>query len=151
RTLDDVIADARRLDARHLADVVAHAAGDPELVVTGFVEESEHARLQRLHDSAAAAAGIRPRAYRLGADAMPRFVALRGREARIECDRRPREQLESQNVDVEPARDAADFERARDEIEIQVARAHVGEEARQTAERILQADLAADDLAAEHV
>src|ERR671924_1705763 len=37
RALDDVVADARGLHARHLADVVAQAAGDAELLVAVVV------------------------------------------------------------------------------------------------------------------
>src|SRR5690349_17484935 len=76
RTLDDVVAIRRGLDARHLADVAAQPAADAELVVVVLVEELEHARLQCLHHATATAADVRQAADRLGADAVPRLVAL---------------------------------------------------------------------------
>src|SRR5690349_4826368 len=73
----DVVANSRGLDAGHLAHVADQLARDAELVVAVFIEESQYARLQRLHYAAAAAAHVRQAAHRLRADAMPRFVALR--------------------------------------------------------------------------
>src|SRR6185436_20928474 len=126
-------------------------ATDADLVVAVLVEELEQARLQRLHHAAAATAHVRQGTDRLCADPMPRLVALRCGEARIKGLRCPVEQLESEHVGFELAGDAADLEGLRDQSEIEIARAHVGEELRMVAERILQADVAARDATAEYL
>ncbi len=56
-----------------------------------------------------------------------------------------------QHVGLELAGDGAHLEGARDQLQVEIARAHVGEELRVIAERILQPDIAADDAAAEHL
>src|SRR6187551_3145280 len=81
RTLDDVVAIGCRLDTRHLADITTQAAADAELVVVVLVEELEHARLQCLHHAATTTTHVGQAAHRLGADAVPRFVALGRGEA----------------------------------------------------------------------
>ena len=72
-------------------------------------------------------------------------------EPRVELLRRPGKQLEPENIGLEFAGDAADLEGLGDETQIEIARAHVGEELREIPERVLQPDVAADDAAAEHL
>ena len=74
----------------------------------------------------------------------------RGIQPRVERDRRPVEQLQAVDVRIEPARDAADRERARDERQVEPPRRHVGEQSRPGPQRILQPEAAADDGAVEH-
>src|SRR6185295_3782425 len=84
------------------------------------------------------------------ADELLRAILGRGIQFRVEGDRRPVEELESLDVRIEPARDAADGERTRDEREIETPRRYVREQSRPGPHRVLQAEAAANDRAVEH-
>src|SRR6187399_666025 len=135
RSLDDVVTDAGRLDARHLADVAHQFAGDAQFLVAVIVEESQYAGLQCLHHTAAATTDVGEAGYRLRADSMPRLVALRCCETCVESRRRPTEQFQAEHIDFEPAGNAANFESLGEQSEIEIACADVGKEFREPPER----------------
>src|SRR5688572_2583994 len=125
--LDQVITAVRSgRDAVHCAHVVLQPAGQAETLVNEVVEKSLEAARQRRGDAGSAAADAADVLDRALADAMFRAVARRRVEPRIEGDRRPVEQPQPVDATGQAAGDAAERERTRHQLQVEILERDVG-------------------------